>query len=152
MGTPDSPLVHRTLYCSLSGECHVSRPLGFGAIDRSSLLSSCGTGQSGAFWLCRLTSDFCSADCAAVSVVDHWAKLTVALLAHQTVRWILADARCENTRVASSRGAQPGHQTMSGVPLAAPNLVCSKLCRIPSSHFLCMFMLNFMHLRKTFTS
>jgi hypothetical protein len=34
MGTPDSPVVHRTLYCSLSGECHVSRPLGFGVVDR----------------------------------------------------------------------------------------------------------------------
>jgi hypothetical protein len=34
MGTPDSPVVHRTLYCSLSGECHVSRPLGFGGVDR----------------------------------------------------------------------------------------------------------------------
>jgi hypothetical protein len=33
MGTPDSSMVHRTLYCSLSGECHVSRPLGFGAVD-----------------------------------------------------------------------------------------------------------------------
>jgi hypothetical protein len=34
MGTPDSPVVYRTLHCSLSSECHVSRPLGFGAIDR----------------------------------------------------------------------------------------------------------------------
>jgi hypothetical protein len=34
MGTPASPVVHRTLHCSLSGACHVSRPLGFGAVDR----------------------------------------------------------------------------------------------------------------------
>jgi hypothetical protein len=33
MGTPDSPVVHHTLHCSLSDECHVSRPLGFGAVD-----------------------------------------------------------------------------------------------------------------------
>jgi hypothetical protein len=33
MGTPDSLVVHQTLYCSLSGECHVSRPLDFGAVD-----------------------------------------------------------------------------------------------------------------------
>jgi hypothetical protein len=32
--TPDSPVVHRTWHCSLSGACHVSRPLGFGAVDR----------------------------------------------------------------------------------------------------------------------
>jgi hypothetical protein len=52
MGTPDSLVVYRTWHCSLSSECYVSRPLGFGAVDRWSLLSSCGTRQSGAFWLC----------------------------------------------------------------------------------------------------
>jgi hypothetical protein len=34
MGTPDSPVVHRIGYCSLSGVLHVSTPLGFGAVDR----------------------------------------------------------------------------------------------------------------------
>jgi hypothetical protein len=34
LGTPDSLMVHRTLYCSLSSECHISRPLGFGVVDR----------------------------------------------------------------------------------------------------------------------
>ena len=48
MGTPDSPVVHRTRQCSLSGACHVSRPLGFGAIDRWNPLSFCCTGQFGA--------------------------------------------------------------------------------------------------------
>jgi hypothetical protein len=33
-GTPDSPVPHQTLHCSLSGVCHVSCLLGFGAIDR----------------------------------------------------------------------------------------------------------------------
>jgi hypothetical protein len=32
-GTPDSPVVHRTWHCSVSGACHVSCPLGLGAID-----------------------------------------------------------------------------------------------------------------------
>jgi hypothetical protein len=58
MGTPDSSVVHWTLYCSLSGECHVSRPLGFGAVDRWNPLSSCGTGQFSVFWLCRLALTF----------------------------------------------------------------------------------------------
>jgi hypothetical protein len=102
MGTPDSPVVHRTQQYSA---CHVSRPLGFWAVDRWSLMSSSDTGQSVVFWLCRLTSELCYADCAAVSVVDHWAKLTVALLAHRTVRWIIADERRENPRAASSRRA-----------------------------------------------
>jgi hypothetical protein len=33
-GHTDSPVVHEMLHCSLSGECHISRPLGFGAVDR----------------------------------------------------------------------------------------------------------------------
>jgi hypothetical protein len=33
MDTPDSPVVHRTGHCSLFGACHVSTPLGFGAVD-----------------------------------------------------------------------------------------------------------------------
>jgi hypothetical protein len=33
-GAPDSPVVHRTGHCLLSGACHVSMPLGFGAVDR----------------------------------------------------------------------------------------------------------------------
>jgi hypothetical protein len=32
-GTPDSPVVHWTCHCLVSGACHVSSPLGFGAID-----------------------------------------------------------------------------------------------------------------------
>jgi hypothetical protein len=48
MGTLDSPVVHRTEHCSLSGACHVSTPLGFGAVDRWSPLSCSFTGQSGA--------------------------------------------------------------------------------------------------------
>jgi hypothetical protein len=34
MDTPDSPVVYRTGHCSLSGACHVSTSLGFGAVDR----------------------------------------------------------------------------------------------------------------------
>jgi hypothetical protein len=30
----DSPVVHRTGHCSVSDACHISDPLGFGAIDR----------------------------------------------------------------------------------------------------------------------
>jgi hypothetical protein len=33
-----------------------------------------------------LTSHFCTIHCSSVSTVDRWAKLTVALLAHRTVR------------------------------------------------------------------
>ena len=41
-GTPDSPVVHRTGHCSLSGVCYVSGSLGFGAVDRWNPLSCTG--------------------------------------------------------------------------------------------------------------
>jgi hypothetical protein len=47
MGTPDSPVVHWTRHYSVSGVCHVSCPLRFGAVDRLSSLSCSCTGQSG---------------------------------------------------------------------------------------------------------
>jgi hypothetical protein len=79
MGTSDSPVVHRIRHCLLSGACHVSRPLGFGAIDRWSPLSSCGTEQSGGTPdspmrsdFVVLTSNFCFVHCTVVSAVDHW--------------------------------------------------------------------------------
>ena len=159
MGTPDSPVVHWTLHCSLSDECHVRRPLGFGAVDHWSLLSSCGTGQSVGTPDSPVRSDFVDRllYCWLLRSQRSWPlgkfdRCSVGSpdspVVHQTVRWIIADARWENPRAASSRGARLGHQTMSGAPLAAPIFVRSKLCRIPSSLFLGMFMLNFMHLRE----
>jgi hypothetical protein len=59
---------HDTVHCPIA--CHVSQPLGFGVVDRWSPLSSCGTGQSDAFWLC--SSDFCTVHCSFVSTVDRW--------------------------------------------------------------------------------
>jgi hypothetical protein len=44
---PDSPVVHQTGHYSVSGACHISGPLGFGAVDRWSLLSYSCTRQSG---------------------------------------------------------------------------------------------------------
>jgi hypothetical protein len=106
---------HRTLHCSLSGECHVSRPLGFGALDRWSRLSFCCTRQSDGtpdslvrpvVADCLLTSD--ASNCVCSRTVDRWAKLTVAHcltrqssgtpdspVAHRTVGWFLVDERWE---------------------------------------------------------
>jgi hypothetical protein len=124
---------HRTLHRSLFGACHVSRPFWFGVVDRWSPLSSCGTGESGVFWLC--SSDFYSVYCSVLSAVDRWAKLTVAPLAHRTVRWILVEWLRETRERPVRKGCILGHRTVSGAPLAAPILVCSKLCRILSSLF-----------------
>jgi hypothetical protein len=133
---PDSLVVHRTRYCSLFGARHVSRPLGFGEVDQWSPLSSSCTGQSGgtpdmssAFWLC--CSDFWIRTvhfyCLLQSTID--AKLPL-------LRWFTGHVQCtpdnpvnysgatpSETRVASSSGARPRHQTLSGAPLGAPFLV-----------------------------
>jgi hypothetical protein len=48
MGTPDSPVVHRTCIVRYLVRATSARPLGFGADDRWSPLSCSCTGQSGA--------------------------------------------------------------------------------------------------------
>jgi hypothetical protein len=47
MSAPDSPVRHRTdnVHCPVHATS--ARPLGFGAVDHWSVLSSCCTGQSG---------------------------------------------------------------------------------------------------------
>jgi hypothetical protein len=161
MGTPNSSMVHRTQHCSLFGASHITRPLGFGVVDRWSLLSSCGTGQSGGtpdnpvrsdIADCLLTSDGQTVPQPTIGEVDRCSVVSPdSPMVHRTVRWILVDERWETREWLVREGLQPRHRTVSGAPLAAPDLVCSKLCRIPSSIFLCMFMLSYMHMRKTFT-
>jgi hypothetical protein len=161
MDTPDSPVVHRTLYCSLSGGAtsvdrwglelltvKVFYPLAAPDSPVAHRTVWCVLTLQTDFWLllCWLC---CSQRIRPLSKVDRCSVVSLdSPVVHQTVRWIIEDARWENPRAASSRGARPGYRTVSGAPLAAPILICSKLCRIPSSLFLCMFMLNFMHLIK----
>jgi hypothetical protein len=47
MGTPDSPVVHRTTTNHYPVRATSARPLGFRAVDRCNPLSFCCTGQSG---------------------------------------------------------------------------------------------------------
>ena len=80
---------HRTVRCTpdMSGAPATSSyPLGLELVDRWRLLSSCGTGQSGASLI--LCSDFCRVYCSALFTVrvDRWAQMTVAPLTHRTVR------------------------------------------------------------------
>jgi hypothetical protein len=114
MGTPDSPVVHRTWHCSLSGACHVSRPLGFGALDRCSPLSSCDTGQFGGTPnspvcsdFAALTSDFCTMhNSRPLRAVDRCSIGSSDMSGtHRTVRWIIAEWLWKNLRAASSWGA-----------------------------------------------
>jgi hypothetical protein len=112
MGTTDSPVVHQTWHCSLSGACHVGRPLKSFVLLRHRTV---------------LTSDFCTVHCSIVRTVDRWVQLTVASLAHRTVRWIIAEWLWENPRSASLRSASAW----------APNSVrcatgCTNTCFAPN--------------------
>jgi hypothetical protein len=77
-----------------------------------------------------LTSDFYSVHCTVVSVIDRWAQLTVAPLAHRTV-WCTLDSPVNFRGVALRKTRErpvrevprPGHRIVSGAPLAAPILV-----------------------------
>jgi hypothetical protein len=129
-GTPDSPVVHRTWHYSLSGACHVSCPLGFGAVGRWSPLSSCCTKQFGVFWL--RCSDFWLAHCSLfiwhcsrpLGAVDRCFIGSPNMSgAHRTVQWIIEERLWKNPRAASSWVPWPGHRTVSSAPLAAPMLV-----------------------------
>jgi hypothetical protein len=86
-------------------------------------------------WL--LTSTLCSFTVHCSRLLTH---LTVALLAHRTCPVytvqsgeLYRSASLRNPRVASSRGAWPGHQTLSGAPLAILMLVFAlKLGWVPN--------------------
>jgi hypothetical protein len=103
--------------------------------------------------LAVLTSDFFTVHCVIVSVVDCRAQLTVAPLAHRTVRYtpdsvVNYSGVTQNTRKRPVREVpRSGYRTMSGAPLAAPILVFAPNFVEFPTHFVCWFMLNFMHLR-----
>jgi hypothetical protein len=112
MGTPDSPVRHRTGTVGCPVRRHVTQPLGFRAKSTVRALSSCGTGQSGAtpdiscslsdvpltlrLWLCAHCSSLFIWLSGFCSRPLH--KLVIAPLVHQTVRWIIAECACWNTR------------------------------------------------------
>jgi hypothetical protein len=147
IATPDSPVVHRTLHCSLFGKCHVSRPLGFWAVDRWSRLSSCCTEQSGVtcrrrlssdFWHCRLRAQSSS---RSLSEVDRCSVVSPdSSVAHRIVRWFLVDELCEFPRATSSRGASARAPDSVRCTTGCINPVLLQPCRIPRGYFLRMFM------------
>jgi hypothetical protein len=74
----------------------------------------CHTGQSGAPLTC--CSDFCRdtvLHCSSVRV-DHCAQIAVALVAHRTVRWIIAELRLGNPKLRSLSWFTLVHRTLSG--------------------------------------
>jgi hypothetical protein len=107
MGAPDN-------HCSLSGARHVNatvRVRSSWPLERLVVLLHrtvrCHTGQSGDLWLLR--PDFCAALFTIVDSVHSTvgALGAIAPLAHQTVRWIIAERPSEFPRVACLKGAWP---------------------------------------------
>jgi hypothetical protein len=98
MGTPDSPMAHRTgtIHCPVRAA--LAHPLGFGGVDRWNPLFSSGTRQSGAFWLRRLTSA-----CALFAFTVHCSRPLASGYhcsvgspnmsdAHRIVWWIIVES------------------------------------------------------------
>jgi hypothetical protein len=161
MDARDSPVVRRTLHCSLSGARHVSYLLGFGAVDCWRLLSSSGTrqssgtpGMSGNLWL--RCSDFCAALFITVHICSrpltrrepllHW--LTGQPGAHRTVRWIIAEGAHEIPESGLFVGCLAWCTGQCPVcHLAAHSHVLLQILFVSLTEFLSWFVLNFMHLR-----
>jgi hypothetical protein len=128
MGTPDSPVVHRTRHCSLSSAWHVSTPLGFGAVDRWSPLSYSCTGHVRRV----LTSQpdiWLSALCAfTIYAIDHWAPGYRCSVSSPDSPVNCSGARPGITREwlvgmvlsLGHRTVSCAHRIVSGAPLAAP--------------------------------
>jgi hypothetical protein len=82
MGTPDSPVRHRTVIVHYLVHATSAQPLGFGAGRPLEPLSSCCTGQSGATLDNPVPSDFC-----ALTSDMHCSRRQVAVGA-QGVPWL----------------------------------------------------------------
>jgi hypothetical protein len=85
-GAPDSSVVHRTWHCSLSGVCHISKPLGLERLTVEVLCLLAAPDSPVCSDIAYLTSDLYANHCSLFTVVDHWALLTIAPLAHRIVR------------------------------------------------------------------
>jgi hypothetical protein len=115
MGAPDCPVRHQIGLVHCLVHRHVTQLLGFRSSRPLALLSSCGTGQSGALWLCTLTlSLHCSRVryfCSRPLRADSRCPLT-----HRIVRWIIVERACRNPRLAGLSCTVLVHQTLSGAP------------------------------------
>jgi hypothetical protein len=95
---------HRTQYYSLSVVCHISWSLKLSVflVHRTVRWH---TGQSSVTWRHRLSSDLWRSNCCAVNGSRPLAKSTVALWAHWTDWWFLAEECFDFPRAASSWSA-----------------------------------------------
>jgi hypothetical protein len=138
MGAPDSP-VRATL----------ARPLGSGAVDCWSALSSYCTGQSGDLWLLswHYSSLFIVSDdrCRAGSRCS--AGSPDSPVVHRTVRWIIAERASEFLRVAGLGLYGPSAPDTVRCAKFQHTQVLLQFLIESLTEFLSWFVLNLMHLR-----
>jgi hypothetical protein len=150
IGTPDSPVVHRTTtaHCPV---CATSvRPLGFGATWPLEPLSYSCTRQSGA------TPDISGALWHTLFTLQSTVGARLALL-----RWLTGHVRCTPDSPVNYSEALPRetrewlvrvllglvHRTLSCAPLAAHSQVFAPNLFESPTEFLSWFVLNLMHVR-----
>jgi hypothetical protein len=103
-GAPDSPMVHRTGHCSLSGACHVSTPLGLEWLTIGFLCHLAAPDSPVAHQTCPVRSDFAAlfSDYALFTfAVDRWHIRPL-------LRWLIGHVRCTPDIPVNYSGATPG--------------------------------------------
>jgi hypothetical protein len=102
MGTLDSPVAHRTSTVHCPVRAMLAHPLGFGVVDRWSLLSCSCTGHvrcamTSLLWLLPRTVHNCS-----LLAVDRWCRLPL-------LRWLTGHVRCTPDSPLNYSGAPFGN-------------------------------------------
>jgi hypothetical protein len=147
-------LAHQTFTVHCPVHATSARPLGFGAVDRWSALSSCYTRQSGATLDSSMTSDFCT----TLFITIHLTKRSLARR-ESLLRWLTGQSGGTPDSPVNYIGGCPWnsrewlvwvctglvHRTVSGgqfstLKFLAPFFIVSL------TDFLSWFVLNLMHL------
>jgi hypothetical protein len=143
MGTPDSPVVHRTGHCSLSGDAISAHRWGLEWLTIGVLCPVVAPDSPVPHRTCRVRSDF-----TAWHLTLHCTLLLSTVDARlPLLRWLTGHVRCTPYSPVNYRGTRPGktrewlvrvelglgHRTLSGAPLATHSQVlCSKFCWVPN--------------------
>jgi hypothetical protein len=106
-GAPDSPVVHRTWLYSLSGACHVSSLLGFGAVDRWSHLSSCGIRQPGGTPDSPMCSDFVALTSNFCTAHFYFSRQAIVDRSRSLFCWHIGHVRCTSDSPVNYSEAPP---------------------------------------------
>jgi hypothetical protein len=92
MGTPDSPVRHRTVIVRCLVHATSSRLLGFGAVNRWRRLSFCCTGQPGTTPDSPVTSDFCALTSVATLFITVYLTKQPLVSREPLLRWLIGQS------------------------------------------------------------